>query len=136
VSRIFLCGLAAGLAWYAGSAALLLVFARDFLAAVEQGGPHARFSGLTFLLLDLGFGIGAIWVYSLVRERYGAGLRSAVIASVGWWAIKTLQSAKWVGLGYLAPDVLPVPFATSLIAAIGATMVGAMLYDRTMASRN
>ena len=134
MARILLCGLVTGFLWYAISLALLLAFARDFLAAAEQGGPHARSSGLTFLPIDLGFGICAIWLYSVVRSRYGAGLKSAVIAGLGWWAIKTLQSAKWVGLGFLPGGVIAAPLITSLATALAATVLGALLYDRTMAS--
>ena len=77
-------------------------------------------------------GIWAIWLYSAIVPRYGARPTTAAIAGVAWWTIKSLQSAKWAGLGFVPPGVvvLIALAAMSLIAAVVASVVGAWLYDR------
>ena len=132
--RFGLCGLLAGIVWFVLNAMSLSLFAPDLVAAVERGGPHTRWGGLAFLVIDLGMGLWAIWLYSAIKPRFGPGARTAAMAGLAWWAIKSLQSAKWVGLGFVAPGVVLVPLATTLFAAVAATMVGAWFCDRGSAA--
>ncbi len=132
--RLGLCGLLAGIVWFVLNALSLSLFAPDLVAVVERGGPYARWGGLAFLLIDLGMGLWAIWLYAAIKPRFGPGARTAALAGLAWWAIKTLQSAKWVGLGFVAPGVVLVPLGTTLVAAVAATMTGAWLYDRGSAA--
>jgi hypothetical protein len=74
-------------------------------------------------------GIWAMWLYSAIAPRYGARPTTALIAGVAWWTIKSLQSAKWAGLGFVAPGVVLIPLATTLVAVVVATVVGAWLCD-------
>ena len=77
-------------------------------------------------------GIWAMWLYSAIAPRYGARPATAALVGVAWWTIKSLQSAKWAGLGFAPPGVvvLIALAATSLVAAVVASMAGAWLYDR------
>jgi hypothetical protein len=128
--RVVLCGLVAGVVWYLLSALLLSLFAQDLAAFVQEGGPYPRSGGAFFFVLDLLMGIWAMWLYSALVPRYGAGPRTAVIAGVAWWIIKSLQSAKWVGLGLLPREIVLIPLATTLIAVLVASVLGAWLYER------
>jgi hypothetical protein len=43
-----------------------------------------------FNVLGLLSGIAAIWIYAAIRPRFGAGLKTAIIAGVAVWIIGTL----------------------------------------------
>ncbi|HYO46052.1 MAG TPA: hypothetical protein VEY33_05130 [Gemmatimonadota bacterium] len=128
--RIVLCGVVAGVVWYLLSALSLSLFAQDLLEFVERGGPYPRLGGAFFFVVDLMMGIWAMWLYTAIAPRYGAGPTTAAIAGIAWWTIKTLQSAKWAGLGFLPRGAALIPLATTLVAVLVASMLGAWLYDR------
>jgi hypothetical protein len=44
-------------------------------------------------------GVWAVWLYSAIVPKYGAKLTTVAMAGAAWWILKTLQSAKWAGLG-------------------------------------
>jgi hypothetical protein len=43
-----------------------------------------------FNVLGLLTGIAAIWVYAAIRPRFGAGVKTAIIAGVAVWLLTTL----------------------------------------------
>ena len=128
--RIVLCGYVAGVVCYLLSALSLPLFAQDFLTFMQRGGPHTRWDGVFFFGIDLMMGIWAMWLYSVITPRYGAGPKTAAIAGLAWWTIKSLQSAKWVGLGFVPEGIVLVPLATSLITIVVASGIGAWLYEK------
>ena len=76
-------------------------------------------------------GIWAVWLYAALAPRYGAKPTTAVIAGVAWWTMKTLQSAKWAGLGFVEfTKGLVLAGAMTLAAAVLASMAGAWLYNK------
>jgi len=130
--RIVLCGLVAGVIWNLLSMALLSAVAPDLIPSLKTGAPHAPLGGAFFYGVDLAMGVWSIWLYSAIASHYGARSRTAVIAGAAWWVLKTLQSAKWAGLGFIEPGhELMLLGAVSLIIAISATVAGAWLYNRT-----
>lgn len=130
--RIILSGVVAGIVWFLLCAAILFLFAQDFLASLQGTAPHPPMGGAFFFALDLMMGIWAMWLYSAIAPRYGAGAKTAAIAGVAWWTIKSLQSAKWAGLGFVPREVVLVPLATTLIAAVTASLVGAWVYRKVV----
>jgi hypothetical protein len=128
--RVVLCGSIAGVVWYLLSAVLLALFAQDLLAAVQKAAPYPRWDGASLLAIDLMMGIWAMWLYSAIAPQYGAKPGTAMIAGVAWWIMKTLQSAKWAGLGLIPLRVILVPLATTLVAVLLASLLGAWLYER------
>jgi hypothetical protein len=127
--RVLLSGLGAGVIWYLLSALLLAGFARPFPAWAERNAAGHPLSGASWLLIDLGMGIWVAWLYAALGPRYGARARTALIAGLAWWVIKTLQSAKWAGLGLIPREVVLAPLLVSLLASLVAAMAAAWLYD-------
>jgi len=129
--RLTLCGFVAGVVWYLLSVVCLSIFAPDFAASVQRGAPHPAQGGAFFFAVDLVMGVWAVWLYSAIAPRYGARPRTVVIAGVAWWILKTLQSAKWAGLGFveLGPNLLPLGVAT-LGATVLASLAGTWLYSK------
>ena len=128
--RLTLCGFVAGVIWNLLSVVFLSIFAQDFVASVQQGAPHPSQGGAFFFAIDILMGVWAMWLYSAIAPRYGARLSTMVIAGVAWWILKTLQSAKWAGLGFLkfGPGLLPLGVAT-LGATVLASVAGIWLYS-------
>jgi len=133
--RVVLCGFVAGVAWNLVSLVSLSLFAPDFVASVQRSAPHPSMGGEFFFAIDLAMGIWAVWLYSAIAPPYGARPITVAIAGVAWWILKTLQSAKWAGLGFveLGPEVLLLGVAT-LAAAVLASGVGAWLYRKVSES--
>ena len=129
--RVILCGFAAGLVWYLLSVASVSICAPNLLASVQSRATHAARGGGFFFALDILMGIWAVWLNSALTPRYGARPATAAIAGFAWWTMKTLQSAKWAGLGLveIGGGLLPLGVMT-LIAAVLASMSGAWLYSK------
>ena len=128
--RIVLCGLVAGVVWFLLSALSFSLLAPDFAAFADRGGSYPRADGSVFFAIDLLMGIWTVWLYTAIVPRYGAGPKTAAIAGLAWWSLKSLQSAKWVGLGLLPRGIVLVPLATTLVAVLVAAVLGAWLHDR------
>ena len=129
--RIALCGFVTGVICHLLSVASLAILAPDFYPSVRQTAPYPSQGGAFFFAIDVLMGVWAVWLYSSIAPRYGEKLSAAAMAAVAWWTLKTLQSAKWVGLGYLTlgPRLLPLGVAT-LGATVVALAVGAWMYTR------
>lgn len=129
--RILVCGLVAGGVWTALSVILLALVGDEFLTAVRQGRTdQGTGSSLFLVFMNLGAGIWAVWLYAALRPRYGAGLKSALAASLAWWLISSMQSAKWMALLGITPSMAFAPFVATLLAIIAATLVGAWFYEK------
>lgn len=133
--RVVLCGIVAGVLWNLVSVVFLSLFTPDFVASVQKSAPHRPMGGAFFFAIDVAMGIWAVWLYSAIAPRYGARPITMGIAGVAWWSLKTLQSAKWAGLGFvdLGPGVLALGGVT-LVAAVLASAVGASLYRKVSES--
>jgi hypothetical protein len=132
IIRIVLCGLVAGVLWHLLSAMVLGALAPDVMPALRGAAIHPGRSGAFYYAIDVAMGIWAVWLYASIAPRYGAGVRTAAVAGLAWWTLRGLQSAKWAGLGLLAPDTSYAPLAAgSLLAALVAALAGARLYDAT-----
>jgi hypothetical protein len=133
--RLVLCGFVAGVVWNLVSVAFVVILAPDVVASVQRSAPHPSLGGEFFFAVDLAMGIWAVWLYSAIVPRYGARPTTVAIVGVAWWILKTLQSAKWAGLGFVAlsPDLLPLGVAT-LATTVLASAVGAWLYRKVSES--
>jgi hypothetical protein len=133
--RLVLCGFVAGVTWHLVSVVSLSLFAPNFVASVQKSAPHPGLGGEFFFAVDVAMGIWAVWLYSAIAPRHGARPITVAIAGLAWWILKTLQSAKWAGLGFveLSPGLLPLGVAT-LTASLLASAVGAWLYRKVSES--
>ena len=133
--RLVLCGCVAGVVSHLASVVLLSFVAPDFVASVQRSAPRPPLGGEFFFAVDVAMGIWAVWLYSAIAPRYGARPITVAIAGVAWWILKTLQSAKWAGLGFveLGPALLPLGLAT-LAATVLAAAAGAWLYRKATES--
>jgi hypothetical protein len=127
-ARVLLCGFVAGVVWHLLSAALLAWFGGDLLDAVQSGRRYAPRGGLYFFSVDLAMGVWAVWLYAAIRPRTSRAPKAAAVAGLAWWLLKSLESAKWLALGFIAPNVVLAPLVATLPAVVLAALVGAWLY--------
>ncbi len=128
-ARVFLCGLVAGFVWTILSVILLMFFVGAFLDAMHTAVPKPSAGAHLFLFFEnLAAGIWGIWMYAILRPHTGPGPKTAVFAGIGWWVIISLQSAKWVALGFVPTKAALGLLLPTLPAIIAATLAGAWLY--------
>jgi hypothetical protein len=122
-------GLIAGIVWIVLGSVVTAVLGRDFAAIPGNrlGAPSAGFVSLN-VAIDLLEGISILWLYAAIRPRYGAGPKTAFIASLAWWFIVTLGDITWCSFGlFPMRPVIPLMIGT-FPALVAATLIGARLY--------
>jgi hypothetical protein len=132
-SRVFLGGLLAGVVLIVlGFAAWAIYLERLWSPAMEALGHPANMSagGYAFsIIFSLVIGILAVWLYSAIRPRYGAGAKTAVIAGIAFWILSSLIAAISLGsMGLFKASLLVIDSLTGLVISVVATLVGAWVY--------
>jgi len=133
-SRVFLGGLLAGVVFIVvGWAAYATYLGKLWSSALEALGRPL--SAMTFgdyisaIVGSLVAGILAIWLYSAIRPRYGAGAKTAVCAGLFFWALGSLFPSISLGsMGLFSASLLVIDSLTSLVGAIAGTLLGAWVY--------
>lgn len=128
-SRVIGCGLLAGIVWIVLGSIVTALLGRNFAALPNNrlGAPTLGFVLLN-VVLDLLEGISILWLYASIRQTYGPGARTAVIAAFAWWFIVSLGDATWCSFGFFpASTVVPLMIGT-LPALTLATLAGARFY--------
>lgn len=128
-SRVFGCGLVAGIVWIMLGSVVTAVLGRDFAALPNNRVAKPTPGSILFnVVLDLMEGISIVWLYAVLRPVYGLGVRAAVIAACAWWFIVTLGDATWCSFGFFPPrTVIPLMIGT-LPALVLATVAGTKFY--------
>jgi hypothetical protein len=132
VGRVVLGGLVAGVVLNIGEAFLNLQvlatameeFSKKFNLALPGGGFIATMTILMFI-----FGIVMMFLYAAIRPRFGAGVKTAVIAGVLVWFLSFfyvtfLNTA--MGLFATGPSVLAASY--ELVQTVLASVAGAWFY--------
>jgi hypothetical protein len=93
VGRLILGGIVAGIAidlldYFVDGVWLAPRWASGMALLGKTGFTSAQI--ILFNVLGLLTGIAAIWVYAAIRPRFGAGIKTAIIAGVAVWIIGTL----------------------------------------------
>jgi hypothetical protein len=79
--------------------------------------------------MSLIVGILAIWLYSAIRPRYGAGPKTAAIAGIAFWILSVLLTyISYDAMGMFPTKVLVIDGLTGLVILVVATLVGACVY--------
>ena len=131
--RVVGCGLLAGIVWIVLGSVVTVLLGRDFAALPNNrvGAPTPGFV-LFNVVIDLVEGISILWLYAVMRSRYGPGPKTAACAAFAWWFIVTLGDATWCSFGFFPPrTVIPLMIGT-LPALIVAAIAGARFYKEEM----
>ena len=82
-----------------------------------------------FILLTFVLGIVMIWLYAAIRPRFGAGVKTAVIAAVVVWIFGLLSGLSDVIVGLIPAGTLVLPAVWGLVETIVAAVAGAWVYQ-------
>ena len=137
LARVIRGGLVAGLVLNIGEYVLnIYVVAEQSRAAMEKLGlPEiANQQIVWFLILGFALGIWLLWVYAAIRPRFGAGVKTAVIAGLALWAVTTLLNIGNVILGITPSNLMTIGTVWGLFEFVIAAIVGAWLYQERAAA--
>ena len=137
-TRVLAGGLLAGLVMNVGEAALhggvLGSDAQQLLARYQLPEPASATQLVFLILMTFVLGVASVWLYAAIRPRYGAGVKTAVVAGIAVWVIAHLWSGVYLGMGFtglIPPRLAFLPVAWGLIEAPLGTIAGAWLYKET-----
>ena len=130
--RVVLGGLLAGVVINAGEYVLNEIVLGEQLAAAMAGlnlpaiGTEQimKFVAITFVL-----GIVLVWIYAAIRPRFGAGVKTAIIAGVVTWLVGScLPTTSMVIMGVLPAHLAALGCLWGLVEITIASIAGAWLY--------
>jgi hypothetical protein len=82
-----------------------------------------------FVVVDFVYGIGLVWLYAAIRPRFGAGVKTAVIAGVTvWFFISFLRAISEAPMGLFAQRVYTLGTCIALVQYAIAGAAGAYFY--------
>jgi hypothetical protein len=82
-----------------------------------------------FIVLTFVLGIVMIWLYAAIRPRFGAGVKTAIIAAVVVWIFGLLSGLSDVIVGLISAGTLVLPAVWGLVETIVAAVAGAWVYQ-------
>jgi hypothetical protein len=130
--RVVLGGLLAGVIISVGEYLLNEVVLREQMVAatanlglaVPGGQQIAGFVAITFVLA-----IALVWIYAAIRPRFGAGVKTAIIAGVVTWLIGScLPTTGFTIMGVLPTNLAAITCAWGLVEIVIAAVAGAWVY--------
>jgi hypothetical protein len=130
---VFLGGLLAGVVIIVLGFATYAIYLEElWTPAMEALGLPTQMSGGLYVfavVISLIVGILAIWLYSAIRPRYGAGVKTALIAGIAFWVLSGLLTYISYGvMGMFPTNLLVIDGLTGLVILVVATLVGAWVY--------
>jgi hypothetical protein len=131
--RVLLGGLLAGVVLIILGYLTLAIYLRNIFdpALAALGHPvHQTLGFQTFwIVFNLVSGILAVWLYSAIRPRYGAGPKTAICAGLAVWALQGLSyDAVSAAFGLFSGKAVLVDSLTALVLCVVSTLVGAWVY--------
>ncbi len=137
-SRILLGGLLAGVVIntfeYLLNGVLLKAAWAEALKALNRPDQYTATQIVAFSLWGFLMGMGAVWLYAELRDRYGPGPQTAIYAGLAMWAIGYAFGAIPAAAMALFPGRLIVyGLLVGIVEINVATVVGAWLYRPTTA---
>jgi hypothetical protein len=135
LGKVILGGLVAGVVYNIGEAILNMgilakdmeEFSRKYQLPAMEGSFIMKMTLLMFV-----FGIVTVWLYAAIRPRFGAGIKTAVIAGVAVWFLSFFYATflmHAIGLFATAPSVKGAVW--ELGEAVLAAIAGAWVYKET-----
>ena len=131
--RVFLGGLVAGVVFIILEIAVFAIYLEDqWISVLESLNPNYQVTPASqglFIFNNFISAILAIWLYSAIRPRYGAGPKTAVIVGIAVWIMRIfLPAVAWGSTGLFPVKLLVIEDILCLIVCIVGTLAGAWVY--------
>lgn len=133
-SRFMLAGLVAAiLAFFSDGLMHEKILEPDWQALYARLGAtspaHTSTSLLYFAIFELGRGFVTMFLYVMMRDRFGRGAKTAALAGVvGWLLFSVATPAQFIPLGFYSNELLIKAGVIQLVAAVISTIAGAAIY--------
>jgi hypothetical protein len=89
---------------------------------------------VVFAILNLIVGLTAVWIYTGIRPRFGAGHMTAIYAGLATWLLTYVESHVFLGtIGLLPTGLLWTSVIVGLFQVVIATVIGAYFYQEEAA---
>jgi hypothetical protein len=134
VARVILGGLLAGLIINITETVLnLYVLQEESTAMLERLGLQFPGTNQIGILVAMTFvqGIVLIFLYAGLRPRFGAGVKTAVIAALIMWIVFMMGAVADVVIGLTPANLVVFAGAWSLVETIIAAVAGAWVYKES-----
>jgi hypothetical protein len=131
VARVILGGLLAGLVMNISETILnVFVVAEESSAIMERLGLQAvgTHQVVIFLAMTFVLGILMVFLYAGLRPRFGAGVKTAIIAGVSVWLVTTMGGVADAVIGITPPSLLALSAIWTLVEMCVGAVVGAWVY--------
>jgi len=131
VKSVITSGLISGLVISLSAITMVPVAGNEMDLVLESRGlpPLSNMAMLFFIVLSFINGITLILLYALIKERLGAGIRTAVIVSAVYWFLKYfLSNVSLVAYGFMPVRLTVIGTIWGLGELLLAGIVGSKLY--------
>lgn len=133
VGRVLLGGIVAGIVIDLLSYLVDSVWLGGQWDAGQKALGHASFSSsqiIGFNLIDIVAGIALLWVYAAIRPKFGAGVKTAVIAALAVWFIGVvIPNVEFMCIaGLYSHRLMVCTTLGGLVETVAGGIAGAYLY--------
>jgi hypothetical protein len=90
---------------------------------------------ISFFDYELGRGLGAVFIYVMMRARYGPGPKTALWAGLVTWLVCSVSGpAQFIPLGFYSHALWWKVGAVHLVTTLAASLAGAAIYREGVSS--
>ncbi|HYL79072.1 MAG TPA: hypothetical protein VEU96_33080 [Bryobacteraceae bacterium] len=87
-----------------------------------------------FNITGLVVGVITVWLYAAIRSRYGAGVKTALIAAIAIWLLAyAMPTLGYIGLGVVPQQIGMIAIGLALVEIVIASIAGAWVYTEGVA---
>ena len=138
LGRVILGGLVAGVIIDAFEFVInAVILKQDWADAMTKIGKPVELSTnvlVLFNIVGLVGGLAAVWFYAAIRSRFGAGVKTAVIAALAMWVVGyAMPAVGQIAIGLVPMQTMVTAIGLGIIEVIVATVAGAALYKEESA---
>lgn len=84
--------------------------------------------GTGWIIVDFLCGIFLVWLYAAIRPQFGAGPKTAIIASFAVWLISHLVFESFWFMGVFPPGLIAAASIGALVSSLAAGLAGCAMY--------
>ncbi|MGA2325923.1 MAG: hypothetical protein ABSH05_06510 [Bryobacteraceae bacterium] len=107
----------------------------DAMTNLHRSAQYSSIEMASFIVWGFMVGLFAIWLYAAIRPRYGAGLKTAIVAGAAVWALGYVANTIPAAAMHIFPRrLLALGLVAGLVEALVATVLGAWLYKEASSS--
>jgi hypothetical protein len=131
VKSILTSGLVSGIIINISAIAMVPMVGNQFDTVLADRGlpPLSHLDMVFFSCLSFFMGFFLVWLYTLAKVQFGAGIKTAaIVALIFWWIAYFIPNVSMVVYGFMPLGLTVIGTAWGLVELLVATIVGSRLY--------